>query len=102
MKKIRNTVTLAWAGIAISIVYIIFLVSTNDTRLEDGALTVGEMNIVEAAIFLFSWITIFIFWFYTVFKALESRRFGWLAFTFFLWPLYPIYLWKFANEADRN
>jgi ABC-type transport system involved in Fe-S cluster assembly fused permease/ATPase subunit len=102
MKKIRNTVSLAWLGIATSIIYIIYLVSTSDPRLDDGSLTVGEMNIIEAAVFLFSWITIFIFWFYTVFKAFESRRFGWLALTLFLWPLYPIYLWRFANESERN
>ena len=74
----------------------------SDPRLNDGNLTVGEMNIIEAAVFLFSWITIFIFWFYTIFKAYESRRFGWLVFTFVLWPLYPVYLWRFANESGMK
>ena len=86
----------------ITIIYAIFLVSTNHPRIQDGDLTVGEMNILEAVIFLFSWLTMFIFWFYTVYKAYESRRFGWLAFTFVIWPLYPSYLWRFAHESEDN
>ena len=100
MTKIRNIVTVAWAGLAISIIYTIFLVSTNHPRISDGGLTVSELNMIEAVIFLFSWSVIFIFWFYTVYKAYESRRFGWLAFTFIVWPLYPIYLWQFAHETE--
>ena len=83
-----------------TIIYAIFLVSTDHPRIADGDLTVGEMNLIEAVVFLFSWFTMFIFWFYTVYKAYESRRFGWIAFTFIIWPLYPIYLWKFAQEAE--
>ena len=102
MKKIRNIVTFAWLGMGMTIIYAIFLVSTNHPRIQDGDLTVGEMNILEAAIFIFSWFTMYIFWFYTIFKAYESRRFGWLFFTFVLWPLYPIYLLAFASEAEKH
>ncbi len=100
MKRIRDLATCAWAGMGATIIYVIFLVTTKSPRIEDGNLTMGEMNIIEGSIFLFSWVTMFIFWFYTVYKAYRSRRFGWLAFSAFLWPLYPIYLWRFAHESE--
>ena len=102
MKKVRNIATVGLTGFYLFIFYIILLHVIEDPRIIDGDLTLKEMNLIENSVFLGSMIVAQIFWIFTIYKTYESRRFGWMAFVLLVWPLYPIYLWKFSDERETQ
>lgn len=99
MKKARNLATIGVAGFFLFIPYVMLLHFIGDPRIGDGSFTGEEMNLIEKGTLLGSTVLALVFWIYTIFKTFESRRFGWMIFSLWLWPLYPIYLWKFADET---
>jgi hypothetical protein len=82
---------------ALTYPYFMLLYNSGDPRLADGSLTVFEMNFIEAPLFLFAWISIFVFWFYALYKTYQQGHYGWLAVSFLFWIIYPVYFWKLTK-----